>query len=178
MSRGIGATQRAILDQLAQHDNGCTVGALADAIGRSDRQIRRAVTNLEQRHLVLVRRKCLGHRGIGEYGRARRKDGKHADVPTAYAITKGRHAGTEFYWSGMPSSGLVVTLCPPEQAERLAECIAIAEAERDAERLAGVGWIDHTRQRVSGAYSRTIAGHHTTEVRTTWPTTRPTAPPR
>jgi hypothetical protein len=55
MSRGVGATQRRMLDVLKAHDRwDMTTYDLAQALGISQRQVRTAVRSLESRGLVEV----------------------------------------------------------------------------------------------------------------------------
>lgn len=61
MSRGIGATQRAILDALdgATDRWWLTVAGLAESVDRSQRQVRAAVRSLEHRGLVAITREAV-----------------------------------------------------------------------------------------------------------------------
>jgi MarR family len=69
MSRGIGKTQRRILDELAANDRAAlTVIDLAEWIGVSDRQMRRAVHALADRGLVVLTKENGGWAGEGRYG--------------------------------------------------------------------------------------------------------------
>ena len=132
MSRGIGATQRAILKTL-QPDRWATIAELAESRGRGHRQILSAVRALEARELVRVQRKQIGWKGWGESGPLIRRGASgwpdDADVPTA-------EVGNRWVWqspggwdrrkvelirAGMPVYGLGVSL-PRESSA----------AERDA----------------------------------------------
>ncbi len=60
MSRGIGQTQRAILDRLpSETGKGCTTSQLATDLGRSPRQIRTAVDALKDRGLIHVGKQVI-----------------------------------------------------------------------------------------------------------------------
>src|SRR5659263_163054 len=100
MSRGIGKTQRRILDELVANDRAAlTVINLAEWIGVSDRQIRRAVHALADRGLVVLTKENGGWAGCEgrRYGpfkarhRLPRSGGKsvsytHLTLPTIYSV--------------------------------------------------------------------------------------------
>jgi AraC-like DNA-binding protein len=108
--------------------NWLSVADLAQRIGCSDRQIRRAVRSLESRRLVVITRQQLGQKGVGEYGPLVQRESWHGqDVPTAMVVRKGetwpraREWGSdvdvdtwtakhdiEFVHVGMPTHGLAV----------------------------------------------------------------------
>jgi hypothetical protein len=125
MSKGIGKTQQRILDIV---DNAefpfTTVAELAEAIGCSDRQIRRAVRSLESRGLLVLRERVhLGWTGYGEYGALRRKWLSLHDAPTVLSVKAGEDwpeelsggkqlvatVDSEFYRQGIPTHGLLVS---------------------------------------------------------------------
>jgi hypothetical protein len=124
MSRGLGTAQRGILGALADAVRDyMTVPELAQATGRSERQVRAAVRALEGRALVVVTRGCTGWRGTGEYGRlvelphfslepvlTVREGERHPDRPAWVAARD-----VEFGRAGMPTYGLLVWL--PERHE-------------------------------------------------------------
>ncbi len=107
-----------------------TVADLAQRIGCSDRQSRRAVRSLEERELVAITRESLGWKGSGEDGRLLRKRPywPTKDMPTVAAVRKGEpipdwvreqvvgYVGSvawedcEFTYRGMPTHGLLVWL--------------------------------------------------------------------
>ena len=89
MSRGIGKTQRAILDAVESSKHGyLSVVELADMLGASPRQIRCAAHALQARELVDLRKRCAGHIGLGEYGPLIPRTSKHGDdIPTAETRT-------------------------------------------------------------------------------------------
>jgi hypothetical protein len=122
MSKGIGKTQRAILDTLANEHEApaLTVIGLAERIGVSDSQIRRAVRALEGRKLVCITRGHAWH-GVGEYGPLveREHSDLSNDVPTAEVVD-----GVEFVRCGMPTVALEVWL-PDNLAEYLARRKAV-----------------------------------------------------
>lgn len=65
MSHGIGKAQRRILEELAHSKSGVlSVVALAERLGCSDRQVRRAVHSLNDRGLVVLTKRGRGHRAI------------------------------------------------------------------------------------------------------------------
>jgi biotin operon repressor len=69
MGKGLGKTQRRILDALAASESAAlTVMALAEQLGVSGRQVRRAVHALADRGLVVLTKGNEGWRGVGEYG--------------------------------------------------------------------------------------------------------------
>jgi predicted ArsR family transcriptional regulator len=70
VSRGIGKTQQRILDELAGsgRQTPLSVVELAERIGVSDRQVRRAVHALADRKLVLLDLQLGGRKGQGRYG--------------------------------------------------------------------------------------------------------------
>jgi predicted ArsR family transcriptional regulator len=74
VSRGIGKTQQRILDELdaSERQTPLTVVELAERIGVSDRQIRRAVHALANRKLVLLDLEPGGRKGQGRYGPPKR----------------------------------------------------------------------------------------------------------
>jgi len=87
MSRGLGATQRAILDALGEVPWSLTVVQLADQLHRSPAQIRRAVHALAERDLVILRKGHGGFAGEGQYGplaqRGVTRGDEDAEWPTA-----------------------------------------------------------------------------------------------
>ena len=131
MSRGIGKTQRAILDALANEHEfpTLTVMELAERIGVSDRQTRRAVRSLEDRALVCVSRGHTWH-GTGEYGPLieRERAGLADDIPTAQTVD-----GTEYIYCGMPAVALDVWL--PHNLVAFVDCRREFEAIRSAARV-------------------------------------------
>ena len=60
MSTGIGRAQRRILAELAAASNALAVVQLAERLGMSDRQVRRAVHSLADRKLVVLTKKYVG----------------------------------------------------------------------------------------------------------------------
>ena len=91
MSRGIGKTQRRILEELAAtEEEALSVVELADRIGVSDRQIRRAVHALADRELVVLT-KGWNWAGGGKYGPLvpREHTAYGPDVPTALLVKAG-----------------------------------------------------------------------------------------
>lgn len=118
MSRGPGAAQQKILALLAERGE-MTVAAIAAAIERSDRQVRRAVASLERLRLVQIRHTYLGHVGTGAYGPMRRKQARHRNLPTASRPRRGTNAGHEMYRAGMPTHGHVVALLDAETRQRI-----------------------------------------------------------
>ncbi len=124
MSRGLGTAQLGILGALADAARDyMTVPELAQATGRSERQVRAAVRALEGRALVVITRGCTGWRGTGEYGRlvelphfslepvlTVREGERHPDRPGWVAARD-----VEFGRLGMPTYGLLVAL--PERHE-------------------------------------------------------------
>lgn len=104
VSRGLGKTQQRILDELAgieppepglapfQGNYALTVTTLAERIGISDGQTRRAVRALEQRDLLVITRGSV-LRGEGKYGPLVRRQSlfnNYSDeVPTAHTVMKG-----------------------------------------------------------------------------------------
>jgi DNA-binding transcriptional ArsR family regulator len=124
MSRGIGGTQRAILDTLesvAEQFRWLTIADLAERLGRSDRQIRSAVRSLEGRGLVKDTREQVGWKGWGESGPLIQRGAPgwpdDSGVPTAGVA--GRQVWEDWRWvyrkvemihAGMPVFGLGVSL--------------------------------------------------------------------
>ncbi len=115
MGRGIGKTQRRILDELAAADaDGLTVVELAECVGASDRQIRRAVHALADRELVVLTKEHGGWKGEGRYGRlVSRREDWDLDVPAALTVKAGEPLpfgkgypalrDSEFILNGMPT---------------------------------------------------------------------------
>ena len=141
MSRGIGKTQRRILDELAASEHGnLFVAALARRIGLSDRQIRRAVHALADRELVALTKEPGGWAGVGEYGPLHRRDdgywGEHGreeygpEVPTADVRKKliddfdadgrptYRRVDVEYVHGGMPTGVSLCVWLPEAHEER------------------------------------------------------------
>ena len=100
VSRGIGAIQQRILDELlaASDDYGLTVVELAKRIAVSDRQIRRAVYALADRELVVLTEEHGGWRGRGGYGR---RVWRHRVVDDP----QGNHIRYEGSHRGVPEEG-------------------------------------------------------------------------
>jgi hypothetical protein len=141
MSRGIGKTQQAILDALAEdteHDGCLTTAELAERVGVGDGQVRRAVYSLEQRHLVVLDRGPGDWKGAGSYGPLVRRvttwtsrSGERrevvSDLPVALTVRQGEllpgrgpyryraREDTEFVRIGMPV-GIVLYVSLPENA--------------------------------------------------------------
>ena len=129
MSRGPGTAQRAILAALADAEGDyMTVPELAQATGRSDRQVRTAVRSLEGRALVVITREYTGWRGAGEYGRLVALPHFNPDQPELEPVLTVREGepwpgrpgwkaarDVEFGRAGMPTYGLLVFL--PERHE-------------------------------------------------------------
>jgi DNA-binding transcriptional ArsR family regulator len=142
MSRGIGATQRRILDALGQSESvALTVAELGAALGASQRQIRTAVRSLEARGLVAVTNEFIGWQGTGSYGRLCRrrwKDEPPANlvaepgdpwpIPAGYSRVTTKQ--TEFIYQGMPIHGLMVWLPDrlAQQKQRQADAFATLKA--------------------------------------------------
>lgn len=140
--------QRAILAALADAEGDyLTMPELAQATGRSDRQVRTAVRSLEGRALVVITREYTGWRGAGEYGRLVALPHWNPDQPELEPVLT-VHAGerwpytrrgvaardVEFGRAGMPTYGLLVFL--PERHEAR-EARHRAWRERFAATLAG-----------------------------------------
>jgi predicted ArsR family transcriptional regulator len=108
MSRGIGKTQRRILDELAANDRAAlTVIDLAEWIGVSDRQMRRAVHVLADRGLVVLTKENGGWTGEGRYG------------PFKAGESRPARRDTEFYHIGMPTGVSLFVWLPEERAKWL-----------------------------------------------------------
>jgi hypothetical protein len=123
MSRGIGKTQQAILNELADTTEylALTVTNLAGKLGLPMNQTRRAARALEQRELVIITKECTDWKGQGEYGRlVPKKWSFDNDKPTAVTVHKGdpipHQPGwvavrdIEYYHAGTPTVGLLVWL--------------------------------------------------------------------
>lgn len=126
MSRGIGKTQQAILDALADDTEQLarSVRELAEQLHLPMNQTRRAARALEARGLVAITKECTGWRGLGEYGRLQRRyswwNSYGPEVPTALVVKEGDpwprgHGYTtaregEWVHGGMPTMGLLVWL--------------------------------------------------------------------
>lgn len=138
MSRGLGVTQRAILDTLRDDEHvWLTIAGLAQRLERTPRQILTAVRALEKRGLVVVTTECLGwNHGTGRLAQKR----AYVDEPTVLTVGKGdpwplregyvAAERTEFYRTGTPVNGLAVWL--PEVHQRHADrtALAVANLER------------------------------------------------
>ncbi len=100
MSRGIGAIQQRIVDELlaASDDYGLTVVELAKRIALSDRQIRHAVYALADRELVVLTKEHGDWKGRGEYGR---RVWRHRVVDDP----QGNHIRYEGSHRGVPKEG-------------------------------------------------------------------------
>lgn len=134
MSRGLGVTQRAILDLLRGTEHiWLTIAELAEQLERSPRQILTAVRALERRELVVVTSECLGwNAGTGRLAWKR----SYIEEPTVHTVEKGEPwplqegyvatERTEFYRAGTPISGLAVWL--PEVHQRQRDNTAVAAA--------------------------------------------------
>jgi hypothetical protein len=142
VSRGIGKTQQHILDELASAEAGkLSVAALAEQVGVSQRQIRRAVHALADRELVVLAKEPGGWAGVGRYGPLVRRDdgywGENDDrqsygpeVPTAQVRRKlyedftddgkvrWRYLNYEYVRAGMPTGVSLFVWTPEAHAER------------------------------------------------------------
>jgi hypothetical protein len=153
VGRGIGKSQRRILDELASVEDGhLSVRALADRIGVSHGQIRRAVHALADRELVVLVKEPGGWAGIGKYGplverftgyldenSGDRKD-YGPEVPTAQVRHKlvddfdddgkpvWRHVKVEYVHAGMPTGLSLFVWTPEAHAEREARDAAFRAA--------------------------------------------------
>ncbi len=130
MGRGLGTTQRMILDHLDPRE-GRTVADLAERCERSPRQVRTAVTALEHRGLAVTELRQIGWSGEGRYGplASRTRLGhfgyipgrdSYPDLPTALTVKAGEllprtrnglgrlNIDTEWVRIGMPVYGLWV----------------------------------------------------------------------
>ena len=138
MSTGIGKTQQRILSGLelvgAEGIRALTVMDLAQRVGISDRQIRRAVHSLADRDLVVLTKEHGGWKGQGEYGKlVSRRWSSDNDVPTAFTVKKGEpwplpdiegdyHHGwtatrdVEFIRNGMPTGASLFVWLPQNRA--------------------------------------------------------------
>ncbi len=133
MSRGIGKTQQRILDELAATTNRwyLTVVELAERLGVSDRQVRRAVHSLHGHGLVVLTKEHADWKGSGEYGRLvpRHWPSLTKDVPTAFTVKAGEpwpgkegyvaRRDTEFILNGMPTGASLCVWLPEQRAKRL-----------------------------------------------------------
>jgi hypothetical protein len=142
VSRGIGKTQHRILDELAAAEAGkLSVAALAERIGVSSRQVRRAVHALAARELVVLAKEPGGWAGVGRYGpMVQRDDGYWGDdderhdygpeVPTAQVRRQlvddydddgkpiWRYLNIEYVRAGMPTGVSLFVWTPEAHAER------------------------------------------------------------
>jgi hypothetical protein len=123
MGRGIGKTQQAILDALAEQPRGAiSAVGLAEHLGISGPQVRRAIRALETRELVAVSREHLGWKTVTNptpwKGRLLLIDPAEVDqTPGAWRFEhNGEERGAVLQ---MPVSGLVVWL-PAARAGHLA----------------------------------------------------------
>jgi biotin operon repressor len=161
VSKGIGKTQQRILDALADEKKylPLTVPDLAERIGCSERQIRRAVHSLEDRGLVVITRENMRWKGYGEYGRLARKHWPwDEDALVVLTVKAGEpwpiqfrgpgwraSSDTEFYYGGVPTPGLLVWL-PEQRIAHLEHRLSLArqlgsagspETRAEYERLTG-----------------------------------------
>lgn len=143
MGRGPGTAQRAILDALAASvEPWLTIPDLAEATGRSPRQVRTAVHALEARGLVAITTGETGWRGRGDYGHWRHAGPSERDDPRTVTVQPGSRtpagwtlrenfpAPVTFIRGGVPVSGLLVWLperkVAAEDTKRTALAIAAA----------------------------------------------------
>lgn len=86
MSRGIGKTQRAILDALeVDPDTPQTIKELAATVGISERQCLRACTSLQDRRLLIMRK---WGKGCGYSDKARPVFAHAGELPRSYRYAK------------------------------------------------------------------------------------------
>jgi hypothetical protein len=138
VGRGIGKTQRRILDELAVTEHPwLSVVELSKLLGVSDRQVRRAVHALADRELVVLTKRGWGWAGEGRYGplipRQHTEFGSPGspDLPTALLVKAGEHpvnakgepyrqlhadSDIEYVRCGLPS-GVSLVVCLSQRYE-------------------------------------------------------------
>jgi len=142
VSRGVGKTQHRILDELASAEAGkLSVAALAERIGVSPRQVRRAVHALAARGSLVLTKEPGGWAGVGRYGPLVRRDDGYwgenderqsygPEVPTAQVRRLlcedfdddgkpvWRYVNVEYVRAGMPTGVSLFVWTPEAHAER------------------------------------------------------------
>lgn len=186
ISRGLGASQRAILDTLTDSEHGnLTVAALGERIGVPIAQARRAARALERRGLVVITKGSSGWKGVGDYGPLMQRrslcNGYGDAISTAKVIKQGEPCPWSPKWyrwyrasrevelvrAGMPTPALFVWL-PEKRAAHL---------EADIKQTAGLGRAlglrEAGRQRLAGLvaeYERLTSGRSASSRSTNWST--------
>jgi hypothetical protein len=115
MSSGIGKTQQAVLDALADAEHGnLGVVALAERVGVSTRQIRSALQALEERERVCITREDLTSEWTGDYG--------DLAISTNTRVTGG----------GMPPKPVRIVWLPESRADYLRDWLSTTAARGDS----------------------------------------------